>query len=146
MTKAFFFILVSIFSTSCNRNSSNKSEINMDKHEFYKSTLTLLSEGKVDEAIPYFADDIKLNLYGFKNINGKKEASKFFKEIPWEKHRFIVKNYIIDGNTVAVEGISITLDENNNTSESFYCDVYRFEDSKIKELSSYFVYITPNPE
>jgi len=128
------------------RKSTDLGPMNIESTEHYKLVLALLSAGKINEAERYFAKDVVLNLYGFKTIVGKREAVEFFSQIPFDKQKFVVQEYIIDGSTVAIEGTATMTDENGNVSESFYCDVYRFEGQLIKELKSYFVYIEPKKE
>ncbi len=143
-------ILIVLALTSCNNKESSKvikpskSQTEAENIEEYKSLISMLMTGNIHDAIPYFAEDISLKLYGFMTIEGKPKVVGFFKEVPYDRHKYIPRNYIIDGNTVAVEGTAYLIDENGKTSENFFCDIYKFENSKIKELSSYFVLVT-NP-
>jgi ketosteroid isomerase-like protein len=101
------------------------------------------SKGNFEFAYNYFAQDIQWNIVGDKLLTGRDDVIDFcnktalyFKEVTTE---FNVSNIIVDNNLVAINGTAVFINEENKRTEVSSCDVYRFEDGKLKEITSYCI-------
>lgn len=101
------------------------------------------SEGKFETVFPFMSEDIKWNIIGNRVLNGKEsvisfcgETQKYFSEV---KTVFKTSNIISDKECVAIDGTAEFTDKEGKTTCVSACDVYRFENEKLKEITSYCI-------
>ncbi len=101
------------------------------------------SKGNFEFAYNHLAQDIQWNIVGDKLLTGKDQVIEFcnktaeyFREVTTE---FSTSNIIADANLVAVSGIAVFINKENKRTEVSSCDVYLFEDGKLKEITSYCI-------
>lgn len=101
------------------------------------------SKGNFEFAYNYLAQDIQWNIVGDKLLTGKDQVVEFcnktaeyFREVTTE---FSTSNIIADANLVAISGIAVFINKENKRTEVSSCDVYLFEDGKLKEITSYCI-------
>jgi hypothetical protein len=95
------------------------------------------------ETYPYMADEIKWNIVGREELVGREavmdqcdKAAKFLETVS----ATITKVKIICAETfVIVEGAAQFQDHENQTSRVASCDVFRFSDEQLVEITSYVI-------
>ena len=87
----------------------------------------------IESYMNYFTDDIRWEIVGMPVITGKKEFLIAMETLKLENFPTTnVKNIIAEGEFVVVESTG------KDISNSF-CDIYRFRDEKIQELTTYII-------
>lgn len=101
------------------------------------------SKGNFEFAYNNLSQDIQWNIVGDKLLTGKDQVIEFcnktaeyFKEVTTE---FRTSNIIVDSNLVAINGTAVFIINENKRTEVSSCDVYRFEDGMLKEITSYCI-------
>jgi ketosteroid isomerase-like protein len=90
--------------------------------------------------LEYVADDIRWNIVGTGVITGKKNFLEEMKRQELENYPVItIKNVIIEGEYIIVESTGKNYSKTGKPDEPAYCDIYRLEDGKIRELTTYIV-------
>ncbi len=117
-----------------------------------KPTNTLLSQqfsgGNFKITYDYLADDIVWNIIADKILKGKENVIAFcdstaayFASITT---KFTTSNLIANNNCVAIDGTAEFINKENKTTHVSSCDVYRFENGKLKEITSYCIVTDKN--
>lgn len=87
-------------------------------------------------------DNVTWEMPGFFNLHGKEE---FDKEIENEaftgKPEISITRLIEEGNIVVAEGTVQAKKKDGGNLTAVFCDVFHFEDEKIKHLTSYLMEI-----
>jgi ketosteroid isomerase-like protein len=97
------------------------------------------TSGNIDFVLAHLEENIKWNIIGMPAITGKNNFLKAVKM--FELGNFPsanIKNIIAEGEYIVVESTMETSD-NVQTCSPAYCDIYRFRDGKIQELTTYVV-------
>jgi ketosteroid isomerase-like protein len=99
------------------------------------------SKGKFPATYDHFADDIEWKIIGDQIISGKENAIAFCNKMMAEMDGSTLNNInvIVENNYAAIEGNCKFTNEVGKAATVEYCDVYRFEDGKIKTITSYLV-------
>jgi PhnB protein len=91
------------------------------------------SRGNSDMAAKYLADEVAWNIVGDTIVNGKEAVLDLCKKVDQGGYvPFVNDNTVAGDNHIAVSGKSIN-------GDSAYCDIYRVEDDKIKQITSYYI-------
>lgn len=95
------------------------------------------------ETIPYMAEDIKWKIVGREERMGREavvdkcaEAAKFLETVSTTQLR--LKTYRA-GSCVVVEGAAQFRDHENRSSNVASCDVFRFSEGRLVEITSYVI-------
>ncbi len=89
-------------------------------------------ERNYDLYMNYLAEDIKWNIVGMPPINGKQNFLEAMEMMEiWSSGR---QHIIAEGDFVVIENQNYTL--NNYPA---HCDIYRIDQGKIKEVTTYIV-------
>lgn len=108
--------------------------------------------GKVNEAflngnfegfLNYCADDVVWTIVGDRTVKGKENIRQWMKsmaeEYP-EPPKFTVAEPVIsEGDFVAARGDMTMKDKEGKLGQYSYCDIYRFRNERIVELTSFVV-------
>ncbi|MDZ4711810.1 MAG: nuclear transport factor 2 family protein [bacterium] len=108
-----------------------------------KNIAELFSGGKFEQTYPFLADDIQWNIIGEDMLTGKQSVVEFcdrtalyFSEVT---NIFSTYNVIVDGDRVAINGKAEFTNKEGKTTVVSSCDVYVFDDGKVKEITSYCI-------
>jgi ketosteroid isomerase-like protein len=106
------------------------------------------SGGNFKFAYNYLADDIVWIIAGDKILKGKENVIAFcdstaayFASITT---KFTMSNLIADDDCVAIDGTAEFINKENKITHVSSCDVYRFENGKLKEIASYCIVTDKN--
>jgi len=100
------------------------------------------SGGNFEFTYPYLADDVSFNIVGNELVSGKdavidfcNKTAQYFTTVTT---KFELDNVIAGENCVAINGTAeFYVDDRVNYISS--CDVYKFADGKLKEITSYCI-------
>ena len=97
------------------------------------------AEGGIEEFLSFCADDLVWTMVGNKTVKGKDAIREWMASMNMEPPKFTVDNIIAEGDFVITHG-DMTMKEKDGKSVAYaYCDIYRFTDGKIAELTSFVV-------
>lgn len=101
------------------------------------------SRGNFEAAFPYFAEGVQWNIIGSTAIRGKEAVIAWCNKMKTEMDNSTLNNtnYITGDRFIAVQGYCDYVKENNDPCKVEYCDVYRFIDESLQEITSYCVEI-----
>ncbi len=107
----------------------------------FKKISEEFSKGNFSATYNHFADDIEWRIIGDKTIKGKENTIIFCNKMMVEMgtSKLNNTNVIAENNYVAIEGNCNFTNEEGKAAAVEYCDVFRFEEGKIKMITSYLV-------
>ncbi|MCF2489203.1 nuclear transport factor 2 family protein [Dyadobacter sp. CY347] len=79
---------------------------------------------------------------GEQTLRGKEAVRQYMADTYLEPPKFEVENLIGEGDYVTAVGKIDLKDEDGNTANYSYCDVWRFENGKMAELNAYVIKLT----
>jgi ketosteroid isomerase-like protein len=97
------------------------------------------AEGGVEGFLSACADDVVWTMVGSKTVKGKTAIREWMASMDMEPPKFTVNNIIAEGDFVAGYGDMTMKERDGKTDPYAYCDIYRFRDGKIVELSSFVI-------
>ncbi|HSQ20177.1 MAG TPA: nuclear transport factor 2 family protein [Blastocatellia bacterium] len=97
------------------------------------------AEGGVEGFLSFCADDVVWTMVGNKTVKGKNAIREWMASMDMEPPKFTVDNIIAEGDFVTAHGDMTMKDKDGKTVPYAYCDIYRFRDGKIVELSSFVI-------
>jgi uncharacterized protein len=95
------------------------------------------AEGGIEGFLSFCADDVKWTIVGEKTVNGKNAIREWMASMNMEPPKFTVNNILAEGDFVTAYGDMTMKEKDGKTVPYAYCDVYRFRDGKIVELTSF---------
>lgn len=127
-------------STNKEVNHARRNNMSDKNKEIVEKVNASFAEGSPEGFLGFCADDVKWTMIGEKTTNGKEAIREWMKSMDgMEPPKFTVENLVADGDLVVANGGMTMKDEDGNTVGYAYCDIYRFRDGKIQELSSFVV-------
>lgn len=97
------------------------------------------AEGEMEGFLSFCADDLVWTMVGSKTVKGKDAIREWMASMNIEPPKFTVDNIIAEGDFVITHGDMTMKEKDGKTVPYAYCDIYRFTDGKIAELSSFVV-------
>lgn len=100
---------------------------------------------KPDDFLELCADEIQWRMVGEETAKGKDEVRKWMNigiengDITFETPKINYTNTIVENQSVASYGEMEIKNKNSEISKFSYCDVYKFRDNKIVELTSFVI-------
>ena len=96
------------------------------------------AKGNLEFAGAYLADDIKWNILGDNSIIGKEQVLEVSKMLQLESFPVItIKNIVAEGDYVVIESTGKATTRNGKPYNQTYCDVFRFKDQTLQEITTY---------
>ena len=99
--------------------------------------------GNFEDFLTYCADDVVWTIVGDRTAKGKENIRQWMKTMAAENPeppKFTVENPVIgEGDFVASRGEMTMKDKDGKVGNYSYCDIYRFRNDKIVELTSFVV-------
>lgn len=100
------------------------------------------AQNKPDDFLSLCADEIEWRMVGEKTVRGKSEARKWIEmgmaNVSSDHAKVICTNIIEEDQYVAAYG-KMEVKKNEVVTKFSYCDIYRFKDDKIVELTSFII-------
>jgi len=97
------------------------------------------AEGGVEGFLTHCADDVVWTMVGDRTTKGKSAIREWLDSMDTEPPRFTVNHIIGEGDFVTAYGDMTMKDKDGQVVPYAYCDVYRFRNDKIVELTSFVI-------
>lgn len=105
------------------------------------------SNGRFLETYPYLAENITWEIVNEKTLEGKKavmdncdQTAAYFETVTTG---FKTLNCICSGDFVVMNGTAVFINAKNKRTEVSACDMYRFENGLLAQVTSYCIVLTP---
>ena len=112
----------------------------MKNKEIVKSVIQSFLKVDVENALIHMTDDVRMGWPGYFSLKpGKNAIREFYKDIPQilsSEIEFLVE----EGDVVIGNGKMTARHDNDEIKNSFFCDVYKLENGKVKEIKSHVVF------
>lgn len=109
----------------------------------YKSILLKANDavlkGDYEGFLAHCTEDTKWVFVGDKVLEGKEEVRKWMLSEYVEPPKFDLKNLIAENDYVTALGEITLLNENGVSVQYWYCDVWKFRDGKMAELTAFVI-------
>jgi len=106
--------------------------------QLFKEISEEFAKGNLQFCSTYLADEIKWNILGNNPIIGKEEVIEVSKMLQLQSFPVItIKNIVAEGNCVVVESTGEARTKSGKPYNQMYCDVFRFSDEKLQEITTY---------
>ena len=106
--------------------------------ELIKKVSEAFAKGDIEFAEKYFSEDMHWNIIGEEPIKGKEQILEIYKMSQLESFPIVtIKNMIAEGNYVVTESLGKAVTKNGKPYNQTYCDVFRFENNKLQEITTY---------
>ncbi len=106
-----------------------------------KEICEAFSTGNFESTFNYLDENISWNIIGTQILTGKEkiiefciQTSNYFKET---KTTFTLKNIILDKKMCSIDGTAEFINCENRSTFINSCDIYKFENEKLIEITSY---------
>ena len=113
--------------------------------EINKATLekanAAITKGNHEEFLQYLTDDTHWTFVGDRILEGKEAVRQYIAKAYIEPPIFDVKNLIAENDFVTAVGNIRLKNQNGKTTGYSYCDVWRFREGKMAELTAFVVEI-----
>jgi len=98
-----------------------------------------ITAGNNEGFLSFCSEDTKWTFVGDKTLEGKEAVRQWMKTAYAEPPKFVVHNLIAEGNFVTALGKIELKDDDGETADFSYCDVWRFHNGKIVELNAFVI-------
>jgi ketosteroid isomerase-like protein len=106
--------------------------------ELSKKISEEFAKGNIKFSEAYLAEDIKWNILGNDTTTGKEQVLELSKMAQLQSFPIIkIKNIVKEGNYVVIESTGEAKTKKGKPYNQAYCDVYRFENGKLQEITTY---------
>lgn len=110
-----------------------------------KQIAEAFSNHNFETAYPFLSDKIQWNTVGGELILGKekvietcKQSSNYLKTVTTNFSKFLVLD---SGDYVTIDSVSEYIDQDKNVSKVASCDIYKFVQGQLTEITSYCIEI-----
>lgn len=109
----------------------------MNNQIIFSEANRALAAGQYDQFLAYCAEHIKWERVGERTITGKADLAGYLKSA-YDGLVFTTESYIKE-HDVIVELGPIMLEKAGTVKRSSYCDVWKFEDGQILQMTSFVI-------
>lgn len=109
----------------------------MSNQDIFIKANKALAEGNYDEFISYCTEEIKWENVGESTFHGKAELLRYISSA-YDGLVFTTENHIKEKDFVVELG-QIVFEKNGESKKSSYCDVWRFKDRLISQVTSFVI-------
>lgn len=107
--------------------------------EIIEKVNAAFAEGSIEGFLSFCAEDVEWTMVGDKTVKGKDAIRKWMASMDSEPPKFTVDNVIAEGDFAAAHGDMTMKDKDGKAASYSYCDIYRFRDEKIVELTAFVI-------
>ncbi len=98
-----------------------------------------VTAGDNEGFLSFCTDDTVWTFVGDKTLRGKEAVRQWMTETYTKPPRFMVSNLIAEDDFVTALGSITMKDEDGRDAHYSYCDVWRFRDGKMAELTAFVI-------
>ena len=102
-----------------------------------KKANAAITAGDYEGFLSFCTEDTEWNFVGDKILRGKEAVRQWMKITYTEPPKFIVENLIAEGDFLTAIGKITLKDEHGKMTDYAYCDVWRFREGKMAQLSAF---------
>ena len=107
--------------------------------EIFKKADAAFAEGSIEGFLTFCADDVVWTMVGDRTVRGKNAIREWMASMDMETPKFTVQNVIAEGDLLTSNGNMTMKDKQGRAVPYSYCDIYKFRDGKIVELTSFVI-------
>lgn len=111
----------------------------MNNKEILEKANLAVANGDNEGFLSFCTEDVKWNFVGDQTLEGKEAVRKYMEKTYIEPPKFDIENLIAEGNYVTAIGKISMKNENGETENFEYCDVWRFQERKMAELKAFVI-------
>ncbi|WP_138478300.1 nuclear transport factor 2 family protein [Dyadobacter bucti] len=111
----------------------------MNNKQILETANAAITQGDYEGFLAYCTDDTVWTFVGEQILQGKEAVRQYMAATYLEPPKFMVKNLIADGDFVTALGEIALKDAHGEVSGYTYCDVWRFRDGKMAELTAFVI-------
>ncbi len=98
-----------------------------------------ITEGNHEGFLSFCTDDTEWTFVGDQTLHGKEAVRQYMAKAYAEPPTFIVEKLIAEAEFVTATGKISMKDEHGKMIDYAYCDVWRFRDGKMAELTAFVI-------
>jgi len=117
----------------------NKYQMSENNKAILEKANAAIIKGDNEGFLSFCADDTEWTFVGDKTLRGKEAVRQWMATTYMEPPKFMVANLIAEGDFVTALGNITMKDEDGKDAHYSYCDVWRFNDGKIFELTAFVI-------
>lgn len=117
----------------------------MENKEILIQANSAIVQGDNERFLQFCSDDIVWNFVGDRVLRGKQQVREYMKENYITPPKFDVTNLIGEGDYVTALGTIVVKDKHGIEVPHMYCDVWRFKNGKMDELTAFVIADKRNP-
>ncbi|TLV02889.1 nuclear transport factor 2 family protein [Dyadobacter luticola] len=114
----------------------------MNNKQILQAANNAVMQGDNEGFLAFCTDDVVWTFVGDQTLRGKEAVRQYMAETYLEPPQFDVENMIEGGVYVTAIGKIDLKDADGNLVNYSYCDVWRFEDGKMAELTAFVIQIS----
>ena len=98
-----------------------------------------ITRGDHEGFLEHCTEDTVWTFVGEQTLNGKEAVRQWMATAYMEPPKFRVSHLLEDGDFVVAMGTIMTKDDSGKEVQNEYCDVWRFSDGKMAQLTAYVI-------
>jgi ketosteroid isomerase-like protein len=114
----------------------------MGNKEVLQAANAAVMRGDNEGFLVFCTDTVVWTFVGEQTLTGKEAVRQYMAETYLEPPKFQVENLVAEGDYVTAIGKIDLKDQDGNLTNYSYCDVWRFEDGKMTELTAFVIKVT----
>ncbi|UFH31787.1 nuclear transport factor 2 family protein [Chryseobacterium sp. C-71] len=111
----------------------------MNNKEILQKANSLITEGDYEGFLSFCTEDTKWTFVGDQILNGKNKVREYMRKAYSEPPKFMVDHLIAENDFVTAVGKISMKNGDGKTVEYSYCDVWRFKNNKMDELTAFVI-------
>lgn len=111
----------------------------MNNKQILETANTAITQGDYEGFLVFCTNDTLWTFVGEQTLQGKNAVRQYMAATYLEPPKFMVKNLIAEKEFVTALGQIEMKDENGGVTSYTYCDVWRFRDGKMAELTAFVI-------
>ena len=111
----------------------------MTNKEKLENANAAITAGDHEGFLSYCTEDTDWTFVGDQTLRGKEAVRQYMKKAYMEPPKFMVENLIAEGDFLTAVGKISMKNEEGETVDYSYCDVWRFRDGKMAELQAFVI-------
>lgn len=111
----------------------------MSNKQILETANAAITQGDYEGFLAYCTDDTVWTFVGEQILQGKEAVRQYMAATYLEPPKFMVKNLIAEGDFVTALGEIALKDADGEVSGYTYCDVWRFRNGKMAELTAFVI-------
>lgn len=111
----------------------------MNNKEILQKANSLITKGDYEGFLSFCTEDTKWSFVGDQILNGKDEVREYMEKAYVEPPKLMVDHLIAENDFVTAVGKISMKNRDGETLEYFYCDVWKFKNNKMEELTAFVI-------